>query len=139
MGMQLLQFETMVAQVEDARFGKEPGFLDNLRRDAGRALAERISRDASLYERIDPTKEELEANPFAPVRHRWRVGVETKMSELEARKAQMDEARREGRREAAQICREMAARYRTFDGSCRQVLLYQLQELAREIESADKP
>lgn len=132
--MQILQFETLVAQIEDLRFGKEPGFFDRLRSNAGHALAKRIARDASLYERIDPTKEELDANPYAPVRHRWRVGIETNLSEIEARKRQMDEARREGRREAGAICRKMAASYRQLDDPCRHVLVQQLHDLAREID-----
>lgn len=135
MGMELLRIETQVAQIEDARFGKERGFLDSIRSNASQALAERIARDASLYQRIEPTKEELDINPFAPVRHRWQIGVEVKMSELEARARQMDEARLEGRKEAAAICREMAARFDRVNGPCKHVIVNELLSAAREIES----
>jgi hypothetical protein len=132
--MELLQIETAVASHEQKAFESEPSFLNHIRNNACRALAERMVRDTSLYRRIDPTEKELCENPFAPVRHRWRVGVERNMSELEARERQMDEARRAALRDAASAVREHASRYDRVDGVCKWVIISALHDAAKELD-----
>jgi hypothetical protein len=134
MGIELLMIEKAVPNQEQAAYGREAGFLDHVRSAASRALAERIARDASLYRRIDPTEEELRENPWAPVRHRWLIGVERKMSDIEARAAQMDEARRDGLREAAALLREQTAKYEAVSGHCKWVIMSSLRDAATDLD-----
>jgi hypothetical protein len=134
MGMELLSFETAVEHFKQAAYQDQPSFLAHIRRTAAQALAEKMLADASLYRRVDPTEKELRENPFAPVRHQWRVGIERKMTELEARERQMDEARRAGIREAAASLREQAARYDRVDGPCKWVLRNSLTDAAAELD-----
>lgn len=122
MGMQLLSVETAVDNHQQAAYQSEPSWLDHMRRNAAQALAERTLQEAAIYRRIDPTEKELRENPFAPVRHQWQIGIERNMPDLEARERQMDEARRDGIREAAASLREQAARYDRVDGPCKWVL-----------------
>lgn len=136
MGIELLTIEKLVPNHEQKAYQDQPSFMDHVRSGAARALAEKIARDASLYRRIDPTEQELRENPFAPVRHRWLIGVERKMSEIEAREAQMEDARRKGMREAASLVRELAAAYENprVDGPCKWVLNSALREAAAAID-----
>lgn len=134
MGMELLSVETAVDNHQQAAYQNEPSFLNHMRGNAARALAERILAEASIYRRIDPTEDELRENPFAPVRHRWRLGIERDMTALEARERQMDEARRAGVREAAASLREQAARYDRVDGPCKWVLQNSLTDAAAELD-----
>jgi hypothetical protein len=135
MGMQLVSFEAKAARHYQEQYGDEPGFRDAMRRQASHALAEIIMRDASLYERIEPTKEELEKDPFAPTRHRWRMGVERNMSEVEAREKQMEDARRQGLRDAAAELRKRAGLFDRVNGMCKHVLQSELWESARVLEA----
>jgi len=141
MGMELLTIEKAVSHQDQSAYRKEPSFLDHIRSHAARALAEKIARDVSLYRRIDPTEEELRKDPFAPVRHRWLIGVERKMSEIEAREAQMEEARRRGIREAAALLRKRAALYESprVDGPCKWVLMSSLQDAATALDELAAP
>lgn len=134
MGMELLSVETAVEHYEQEAYQNEPSFFNHLRRQAAQVLAERMLAEASIYRRFDPTEQELRENPFAPVRHRWRVGIERNMPELEAREHQMDEARRAGIREAAASLREQAARYDLVDGPCKWVLKNSLTDAAKELD-----
>lgn len=132
-GMTLMRLTSEVDPLYDHQYRNEPGYLDSMRSTAGRALADRITRDASLYRRVDPSKE-AEFDPRARVQHIWEIGVETNKSEIEARKADMDKARAEGRAEAAEIVRAAADRFEQVDGFCKFVIMSALRSAAREIE-----
>lgn len=134
MGMQLLSVESAVDNHQQVVYQNEPSWLDHMRRNAAQQLAEKILAEASIYRRIDPTQEELRENPFSPVRHRWRVGIERDTSELEARERQMDEARRAGIREAAASLREQAAHFDRVDGPCKWVLRNSLTDAAAKLD-----
>jgi ribosomal protein S2 len=128
MGMKLLQIEQLVQS--NVPHQDENGFFDRLRRQAADVLAQRIMETSSLYERTDPTEEELRENPRAPIRHRWKIGVLTNMTELEARAKEMDRARRDGLNEAADFLIKQIAYYRNTEGHCKHVLIHQLERMA---------
>lgn len=134
MGMTVFHFESAVSAREIASV-PEDRIIDHMRRRAGHALADKIARDAALYRRIDPTEDEKQRDPLAPTRHRWSVGVETSLSELEARERQMEEARRDGMRHAAEIVRQAVGGFARVEGMCKHVLMSTLEDVAREIES----
>lgn len=135
MGMQVVAFEAKAERHHQDRYGDEPGFREAMRQQAAHAMAETMLRDASLYERIDPTEDELKKDPFAPTRHRWRLGVERNLSEVEARERQMAEARREGLMAAAEVLRDRANKFERVEGNCKWVLMSELRESARALES----
>lgn len=132
--MTLLQFSERVSGRDQADYGNDPSFLDHVRSRASRALAERILCDASLYRRIDPTEDDLNHDPLAAVEHRWSIGIQTDKSELEARANQIDQARREGLREAAAFLRGQVSTYARADGACKHVLVSQLNDMASALE-----
>lgn len=134
MGYQILQIEKAVA-AHEMRFADQPGFLDHLRRAASRELADKIAADASLYRRIDPDPEEKD-NPFAVVRHRWKIGIQTDKDELEARERDMAQARREGMKAAALMVLNDIEQYRRTDGPCKWVIMQQLRDTAKNIDDA---
>ena len=130
--MELLQVETVVSLVEQERYKDEPSFMEHMRSNAARNLAETTLRDAATYRRIDPS----DGDPMPVVRHRWLVGIETKESERNARERQIDEARRSGLREAAAHLRKQATNYDDprVGGHCKHVLKFQLEEMARALD-----
>lgn len=136
MGMIVLQVEQAVDGRAQAQYGSEPRWLDHMRSRAARELAEKTLERAAVYSRVDPTEEELKKNPAAPVRHRWKIGIERDMSEIEARNRQMDEARCQGLREAAQHLRTLAVAYRNprVDGHCKWVLASSMDGAARDLD-----
>lgn len=133
MGMQLLQFEQQVSAQKDHQLRDEPGFFRNIRISASRALAEKIMENASLYERIDPTEDELRENPLASVRHRWKIGVQTNLEEVEARAKEIDRARRGGLNEAADFLLSQTKHYLAAEGPCTHVLRHQLERMAADL------
>jgi len=135
MGMEVLGFEVAVDQREQHAFGGEPSFLDHIRSQAAITMAEKAIRESACYQRIDPTEEELLRNPCAPTRHRWRIGIQRDMSEIEARERQMGEARMEGRKEAAAIVRKIISMYSSVDGPCKHVIMDVLEDAAVAIEA----
>lgn len=135
MSMELLQFSAEVRADEEAAYGKEPGFLDHIRANAGRALADKIMRDASLHRvyRMD------DDSPWGGrVRHVWRIGVQTDLSELEAREKQMKEARAEGRADAVDIIGRAVRRFEQTSGGCKWVIMDALRSAAEEISRASR-
>lgn len=134
MGYEILNVVECVDLGTDMRVGSEPGFLDSIRTNAGRALGCKLLQDAALYERLAPK----DGEPFPVVRHSWRVGIQVDKGELEARSRDMDRARREGMAEAARLVRESAKAYDDprVDGHCKHVLKYSLLAAAEKIEAA---
>ena len=140
MGMELISTETQVDPRQQELFGNDPSFARMLRSRAARLLAEKTIEASAKYLRIEPSKEELKVNPFAPVRHRWYIGLQRDMTEIEARQRQMDDARRVGIKEAADFLRSQKEFYKRADGFCKHVLVNQLDTMAdRLCELADMP
>lgn len=96
-------------------------------------MADRILRERALYRRIDPPKDDA----VIPVKHQWSIGLESDLEEIAARERQMDEARRQGRAEAAALCIEAANRYRNVagDGACKWVIASALEDAAKAIQA----
>ena len=135
MGMEVLAFETQVDPLVQREFGHDPSFRDSLRSQAARALAEKTLSECALYERIDPLQDELDRNPCAPTRHRWRVGLQRDLSEIEARERQMDKSRRQGLLEAAAFLRSKIKLYDRASGHCKHVLIGQLDDMAKALDT----
>lgn len=132
MGMEVLQFQTQASTMEEDHYGSDPRFLEHMRSNAARSMAETVLRTAARYEKIVPKNGE--PGHGLTVTHRWRVGIERDMGEVEAREKQMEEARREGMKRAAEIVRAAAARFENVDGHCKWVLMNSLCEAAQEID-----
>lgn len=128
-GMQILDVSVAVDAAEEALYKNEPGFFDSIRSRACRALASKIIQDASLHRRVG-----LDAT-LRHVQHRWTIGVQTNLSEIESRLSDMEKARAEGRAEAAKIVYAAAARYRNShsDGPCKWVIASALEDAAAKI------
>lgn len=133
MGMEVLSFEVAVTAQEQMRYQDEPSFFHHLRSNAARAMAEKTIEESARYERIDPDRKELEQNPHAPVRHRWQIGIQRDLAEVEARERQMDEARRKGLHEAAAFLLTQVSLYDRAEGFCKHVLVNQLHDMARAL------
>lgn len=137
--MEVCWFSEPVSQRDDAMFGKDPGWFDHIRGRAARALAEMILRgNRARYVRVDPTKEMLRLNPDAQIEHRFSIGVENDMEEIEAREAQVEQGRLRGREEAVAIVLAAAKRYRDLngDGHCKWVIASALDDAAKSIQPA---
>ncbi len=135
--MEVCWFSEPVSQRDDAMFGKDPGWFDHIRGRAARALAEMILRNnKARYIRRDPTKEQLRRNPDAQIEHLFSIGVETDLTEIEAREAQVEQGRQRGHEEAIAIILAAAQRYRnvTGDGHCKWVIASALEDAARAIQ-----
>lgn len=128
-GMQILDVSVAVDAEEEAMYKNEPGFFDSIRGNACRALASKIIQDASLHRRIGPDV------TMRHIYHRWTIGVQTNLSEIESRLSDMDKAGAEGRAEAAKIVYAAAARYRNShsDGVCKWVIASALEDAASKI------
>lgn len=103
-----------------------------MRARAAQMLAHLILRDGkALYRRIDPPEDEFNT----PIKHQWAVAFESNLDEIAAREKQMEDARRQGRAEAASICLRVAQRYRNISDSsgCKGVIADALEDAAKEI------
>lgn len=127
--METFYYQIQISPIEDTLYKDEPGFFENLRSRAARAAAEGIIRKASHYEKILPDS----TRPHDPITYRWWIGVETNLVNLEARLKELEQARYEGRQEAAVILYETAERYQGLNGGCGGVIASQLRDSAREI------
>lgn len=132
MGMKVLGFATYVTHAEEAAYSDFPSWMDRMRSQVARHMAENWLREAARYERIEPIK-----GGFPMVQHRWTIGVETNLSEIAEREKQMAEARAEGRKQAADYLRSRATQYDRVDGMCKHVLQHQLLDEARAIEKLE--
>jgi hypothetical protein len=63
------------------------------------------------------------------------MGVERNVSEVEAREKQMEDARRQGLRDAAAELRKRAGLFDRVNGMCKHVLQSELWESARVLEA----
>jgi hypothetical protein len=130
MGFQIRWFE--VETRADYPHADDPQWLAYQARRAAHAIAAYIQARGAIYHRIDPKSDD-----YPPiVKHRWAVGFETDKDELEARKAQMIEAREDGRIQAARVVRECAERFDNpiVTGPCKHVLRQALLDAASAIE-----
>jgi len=135
MSMEICWVSTPVDPWDQKRFENEPGWLEAMRGTAVRALADLILRDGkALYRRIEPDKN----TPDARIKHQWTVALESDLGEIAAREKQVEEARRQGRSEAAALCIEAATRYRNqaSDGMCKWVIASALEDAAKAISSS---
>lgn len=103
MGIKVLYFEKTLSRDEMMYQGGDrfmQHFLEDAKHRAGRAFGEMIIREGSRHQRFEM--------PDQPGwRWRWSVGVETEMRDVLAREIQIEEARLQGRREAAEILRSI--------------------------------
>lgn len=139
-GFILYRVEKLLDPVFEGQVGKDPAFKEVMGRAAANELSAMIVRDAAVFSRIAPSSEEVRRNPAARVTYRWDLGIQSDGGELVVRARQIDEARREGMLEAAEILRKRAQSYIGRSGVRAHVLEYELAESARAIEShaADK-
>lgn len=111
-------------------YANNPAFLTGLQSKAARVLADTVIRKAARYLKIEPKRED--ANPV--VVHRWYVGIESVLGDVEARRLDMEEARLQGRREAAELLQKAASDQLHYgDRKLHDALL----EYARKIEAND--
>lgn len=129
MGYELFHSEKIVSAAEWARYRNEPGFLQHLRNTAAHALADRIMATA-LYRRFDPV------DKVDPIRHRWTVGIQNDMSELEARTKEVEAAFARGMMVAAAVAMDRARAYAAADGNLGLLLSDAILDAAKAIERA---
>lgn len=130
MGIEILAFDVAVSAF--LPYANDSAFLVHLQRKAAVAMGEVIIKQAALYQRTDPKPND----PQPMIIHRWRVGVETNMHEMQARAEQMEEARRQGRAEAAAMLRTAADNY-SIDNmhGCNEWVIRELRKQADKVES----
>lgn len=126
-GMQVMHYQVALTPIGQMRLDK--GGEAYLRSRAARDLAETILAGAAVYQRFDPKEDD----PNPQFIHRWSIGVQSNLAEVEAREKQMDEARRQGRSEAAAMLVAQAEVYDRFKAVCAGVLAHELREMARKI------
>lgn len=131
--MRLLQFE----KAFDAReweMIRRAGHADIVRREAARAIADKISRDHVLQQtEIEPDKDDPWGGDRARVR--FAIGVADK-SDAARLEAQLAAARAEGMQIAADMAHRAAGRYMGLDGPCGHVIASSLHDLSRAISEA---
>lgn len=130
-GMTVMTYSQAVDPAVWALLRDNAGFLDHLRSLAGKQLAETLLAGAAVYQRVDPKDDDRSQQ----VVFRWTVAFQNDKGEIRARLEQMEEARLQGRREAAAILISAAERYEILTGGCAGVIALELRKRAKQIET----
>ena len=130
-GIQIYEVQAAVSPIEEANYRGEAGWLQAIRANASHHLARKIMADASLHRRYEPDPRDK----FPAVRHVWRIGIASDLSEVEAREADMKIARAEGRQQAARVLEGMKERMLPVEaGGCKWALISQLEDAINRID-----
>lgn len=97
-GFELLQVEQSTDCFHETRFAGERGWFQHIQDAASRALADKIIKECAIYRRFEPKRGEP---PY--IRHRWTVAVGRNKDSALKLEQQLEAARRQGMRDAAEI------------------------------------